>query len=92
MPEVRLHTRCEIKVSDFPFDTQCCEISVKEKTFLKFLLIYVFYYFNAFLLVLQLGTHDETNENSTIWQQKRYQHNSFELQYRVDRVRYVCVE
>lgn len=27
VPEVRLHTRCLIKVADFPFDTQCCEIN-----------------------------------------------------------------
>ena len=27
VPEVRLHTKCLIKVIDFPFDTQCCELS-----------------------------------------------------------------
>lgn len=27
VPEIRLHSRCMIKVSDFPFDTQCCEIN-----------------------------------------------------------------
>ena len=27
VPEVRLYTRCFIKISDFPFDTQCCQIS-----------------------------------------------------------------
>jgi len=27
VPEVRLHTKCVIKVKDFPFDTQCCEIN-----------------------------------------------------------------
>ncbi len=27
MPEVRLYTRCNIKVKDFPFDTQCCEVN-----------------------------------------------------------------
>ena len=27
VPEVRLHTRCVIKVQDFPFDNQCCEIN-----------------------------------------------------------------
>ena len=27
VPEVRLHTKCIIKVIDFPFDTQCCELS-----------------------------------------------------------------
>jgi hypothetical protein len=28
VPEVRIHTKCEIKVKDFPFDTQCCEINL----------------------------------------------------------------
>jgi len=27
VPEIRIHTRCLIKVADFPFDTQCCEIN-----------------------------------------------------------------
>lgn len=27
VPEIRLYTRCQIKVSDFPFDAQCCEIN-----------------------------------------------------------------
>jgi hypothetical protein len=27
IPEVRLHTKCVIKVKDFPFDSQCCEIN-----------------------------------------------------------------
>ena len=27
VPEIRLHTKCSIKVRDFPFDKQCCEIS-----------------------------------------------------------------
>jgi hypothetical protein len=27
VPEVKLFTRCIIKISDFPFDHQCCEIS-----------------------------------------------------------------
>ena len=27
VPEVRLHTKCSIAIKDFPFDTQCCEIS-----------------------------------------------------------------
>jgi hypothetical protein len=27
VPEVKLHTKCVIKVKDFPFDTQCCEIN-----------------------------------------------------------------
>jgi hypothetical protein len=28
VPEVKIHTRCLIKVKDFPFDTQCCEINL----------------------------------------------------------------
>ena len=24
---MRIHTKCFIKVKDFPFDTQCCEIN-----------------------------------------------------------------
>jgi hypothetical protein len=28
VPEVRIHTKCEINVKDFPFDTQCCEINL----------------------------------------------------------------
>ena len=28
VPEVRLHTKCEITISDFPFDRQCCEASI----------------------------------------------------------------
>ena len=27
VPEIKLHTKCGIIVKDFPFDTQCCEIS-----------------------------------------------------------------
>jgi hypothetical protein len=27
VPEIRLHTKCVIKVKDFPFDIQCCEIN-----------------------------------------------------------------
>ena len=27
VPEVRLHTKCNIIIKDFPFDTQCCEIN-----------------------------------------------------------------
>jgi len=27
VPEVRIHTKCVIKVGEFPFDTQCCEIN-----------------------------------------------------------------
>ena len=27
VPEIRLHTKCLIKVKDFPFDSQCCEIN-----------------------------------------------------------------
>jgi hypothetical protein len=27
VPEIRIHTKCIIKVADFPFDTQCCEIA-----------------------------------------------------------------
>jgi hypothetical protein len=27
VPEIRIHTKCIIKVADFPFDTQCCEIN-----------------------------------------------------------------
>ena len=28
VPEVRLHTKCVIKVKDFPFDLQCCEVNL----------------------------------------------------------------
>ena len=27
VPEVKLYTKCSIKIKDFPFDTQCCEIN-----------------------------------------------------------------
>ena len=27
VPEVKLHTKCSIKIKDFPFDSQCCEIN-----------------------------------------------------------------
>jgi nicotinic acetylcholine receptor, invertebrate len=27
VPEIRLHTKCVMKVKDFPFDSQCCEIN-----------------------------------------------------------------
>jgi hypothetical protein len=26
VPEVRLSTKCSMKIRNFPFDTQCCEI------------------------------------------------------------------
>ena len=27
VPEVKLYTKCSIKIKDFPFDSQCCEIN-----------------------------------------------------------------
>ena len=27
VPEIRINTKCVIKIADFPFDTQCCEIN-----------------------------------------------------------------
>jgi hypothetical protein len=28
VPEVKLYTRCIIKISDFPFDVQCCQVNL----------------------------------------------------------------
>ena len=27
VPEIRIYTKCLIRIADFPFDTQCCEIN-----------------------------------------------------------------
>jgi hypothetical protein len=43
VPEIRIHTKCFIKIGDFPFDVQCCEINfyswahtVKQMTILQY--------------------------------------------------------
>ena len=50
MPEVRLSTKCLMKIKDFPFDTQCCEI--------KF---YSWAHTARQMSILQLGNKNFTN-------------------------------
>ena len=50
VPEVRLHTKCVIRVIDFPFDTQCCEIN-----------FYSWAHTSAQLELLQFGNKNITN-------------------------------
>ena len=50
IPEVRLHTKCVIKVKDFPFDSQCCEIN-----------FYSWAHTASQMIVQQYGNKNETN-------------------------------
>jgi hypothetical protein len=61
VPEVRIHTKCVIKVSDFPFDTQCCEIN-----------FYSWAHTTKQMIVKQFGNKNYTNithlSQNTEWQ------------------------
>jgi hypothetical protein len=50
VPEVRIHTKCIIKVKDFPFDTQCCEIN-----------LYSWAHTAEQMVILQYGNKNVTN-------------------------------
>ena len=50
VPEVRLHTKCFINIKDFPFDTQCCEIS-----------FYSWAHTSRQMSILQFGNKNFTN-------------------------------
>ena len=50
VPEVKVHTKCIIKVKDFPFDTQCCEIN-----------LYSWAHTAEQMVILQYGNKNVTN-------------------------------
>jgi len=55
VPEVRIHTKCIIKVKDFPFDTQCCEIN-----------LYSWAHTAEQMVILQYGNKNVTNSTSDL--------------------------
>ena len=61
VPEIRIHTKCIMKVADFPFDTQCCEIN-----------FYSWGHSIKQLILKQLGNKNFTNithlTSNTEWQ------------------------
>jgi hypothetical protein len=50
VPEVKLYTKCSIKIKDFPFDTQCCEIN-----------LYSWAHTAEQMVILQYGNKNVTN-------------------------------